>query len=73
MIEKEMTGVEGFPLKQVIRTTTTPQRGKPSTETMTMTVTSIREASVPDGTFEIPAGYTRVESPTEALQQMMPR
>jgi hypothetical protein len=73
LIEKETTGVKGFPLKQIVRTTTTSQKGKADTQTMTITVTSIKEANVPDETFEVPAGYKRIESPTEALNQMMPR
>jgi hypothetical protein len=71
MIEKETAGMQGFPLKQIVRTTTT-SKGKSDTQTTTMTVTSIREASVPDEQFEIPAGFNRIEGPTEALQQLMP-
>lgn len=72
MLEKETAGVKGFPLKQVVRTTTTA-KGKSKTQTTTMTISSIEETSVPEDRFVVPSGYERVEGPTEALQQVMPR
>lgn len=73
MIEKETAGMKGFPLKSVIKTTSTNAKGKSDTTTTTMTVTSIKESDVPDDRFELPAGYKKVPGPTEALQQMMPK
>lgn len=64
LIEAEMQKVQGFPLKTVTRTTTTGQKGKRSSTSMsTMEVTELeRSVSIPASTFEIPEGYTRTES-----------
>jgi len=72
MIEKETAAMKGFPLKSIIKSTTTNPKGKSDVSTMTMTVTSIKEAAVPDDRFAIPSGYERVDGPAEAMQQMMP-
>jgi hypothetical protein len=73
MIEKETTGIKGFPLKQTIQTTTTNPKGKSESTNTTMTISSIKEVDVPDSRFELPSGYERVDGPTEQLEQMMPR
>lgn len=62
LIDQQSKAMKGFPLKQVIRTTTTTGR-KPQTTVTTMTISDIKEASVPDSRFEIPAGYTKTEAP----------
>lgn len=62
--------IDGVPLKQVMVSTTTPEkRGKPNTSTTTMEVTLIREEAVAAGTFELPSGYTRTEMPTLPVGQ----
>ncbi|HEX6201863.1 MAG TPA: hypothetical protein VF100_02595 [Thermoanaerobaculia bacterium] len=63
LVAAEMKTVQGFPLKTVTVQTTTGQKGKrESSSKTTMEVTSLdRSASVPAGTFELPAGYTRTE------------
>ena len=62
LIAAEMDKVQGFPLKSVSVSTTTGQKGKRESSTRTETVvTELQEVSVPAGTFEIPAGYTRTE------------
>ncbi|HUO87200.1 MAG TPA: hypothetical protein VM617_07395 [Thermoanaerobaculia bacterium] len=67
LIEAEMSTVSGFPLKSVGVTTTTGQKGKQTTSTTRMEVTSLdRSASIPASTFELPAGYTRIDSPSAA-------
>ncbi len=66
LIRSEMDKVEGLPLKTVSESTTTGQKGKrQSSVTTTTEVTLLEEISVPDGTFEIPAGYTKQEMATE--------
>ena len=61
LIAAEMEKVEGFPLKTVSVSTTTGQKGKESTARTETVVTELSETSVPEGTFEIPAGYTETE------------
>src|SRR5262249_39082986 len=55
--ETEKQRVSGFPLKTVGTTTTTQKRGKPSVTHHTLEVTLLETKSIPDSTFEIPAGY----------------
>lgn len=69
-IEKETRSVKGFPLKQV-STVTNKQGSKSETTKTTMTVSAIKETSVPDATFAVPAGYKEVDSPLAALDAMM--
>jgi hypothetical protein len=60
LIEAEMEKVDGFPLRSVAVSTTTGQKGKrQSTSRMETVVTELEEASIPEGTFELPAGYER--------------
>lgn len=62
LIAAEMDRVAGFPLRTVSVSTTTGQKGKRESTVRTETaVTELRETSVPDGSFEIPAGFTRTE------------
>lgn len=72
MIAKEMEkAVGGFPLKTVTVQTTTDQRGRTTKSRSTTKVTTIREESIPAGTFELPEGYTETEMPdlSKALSQ----
>lgn len=62
LIDQQANAIRGFPLRQVIRTTTT-SGGRSETSTTTMTVTRIREQAIPASQFEIPAGYEEVEMP----------
>lgn len=64
LISSEMDRYSGFPLKTVTVSTTTPQKGnnKPQVTRQTLEVTELdAKASVPDSTFEIPAGYEQTE------------
>lgn len=62
MIEAEMAqGVRGLPLKMVAVTTSKDQKGRETTATTTMEVTSLREEAIPASTFALPKGYERVE------------
>lgn len=65
LIAAEMEKVQGFPLKTVSVSTSTGQKGKETTTRSETVVTELQETAVPEGTFEIPAGYTR----TEMMQQ----
>jgi len=59
LIQSSMDQVKGLPLKSVVVSTTTGQKGKRETTTRTETnVTLLEETSVPASTYEIPAGYT---------------
>ncbi|MGK2857530.1 MAG: DUF4412 domain-containing protein [Thermoanaerobaculia bacterium] len=69
-IEKEASGVKGFPLKQVVTSTQTQGKKSETTKT-TMTVTSVKEASIPDSTFAIPSGYKEVDNPLAGIESMM--
>lgn len=71
LVAKEMEQVQGFPLKTVARSTTTGQKGKrQSTTVTTMEVTELdRSVDVPAATFEIPEGYTRSESTLPAGEE----
>lgn len=57
LIRAEMGKVQGFPLKRRTVTTNTDEKGKVETSTVTMEVTDLQMAPVPDSTFEIPQGY----------------
>lgn len=56
--------VEGIPLKTVTVTTTTQSKGNRQTVTRTSTeVTELKTMTVPDSTFDIPAGYSEAQPP----------
>jgi hypothetical protein len=69
-VEKETRAVTGFPLKQVT-TMTQKQGSKSETTKTTVTVTAIRETSVPDSSFAIPSGFKQVDSPLAGLDAML--
>lgn len=68
LLASETGRYSGFPLKMTTVSTTTQKKGnKQQVTRQTMEVTQIdTKASVPDSTFEIPAGYeeTQLEMPT---------
>ena len=68
LISSEMERYSGFPLKMVTVSTSTQKKGnKQEVTRQTMEVTQLdAKASVPESTFEIPAGYkeTQLEMPT---------
>lgn len=66
LVAAEWGRVEGVPLKSI--TVSTSNDGKKTTVTRTeMEVTKFEDTSVPAGTFELPAGYEKVENPMAAL------
>lgn len=69
LIQSSMEQTKGLPLKSVIVSTTTGQKGKRETTTRTETeVTLLEKTSVPDSTFEIPAGYTEQQMQMEGQE-----
>jgi len=65
MIRAEMEAIKGFPLKTQTVQTDTDEKGKSDTTTTVMEVTKLElEFATPASTFEIPAGYEEVETPT---------
>jgi hypothetical protein len=62
LIAAGMEKVQGFPLKTITASTTTGKKGKPTSSRTTMEVTQLdTAATVPESSFEIPAGYKETE------------
>lgn len=63
LIKEQMKAVQGFPLRSVVETTTTGEKGKRSQTTKSETVVTelAADRSIPDGTFQIPPGYEKVD------------
>jgi len=70
LVQAEMDKLRGFPLKTVTVTTMTNKKGKQNTTRSTMEVTVLDQSrTIPDATFEIPAGYQETEMiPTQEGQ-----
>lgn len=60
LIEAEAKKYKGFPLKTVITTTST-SKGKPTTTTTRMEVTTIEKFATSPVSFDVPAGYSEAE------------
>jgi hypothetical protein len=60
LLRGEMEKVQGFPLKKVSVSITTPAKGKPETTLTSMEVTEIKQGAIPASAFEWPADYTEV-------------
>jgi predicted aspartyl protease len=73
MIAKQSAAMKGFPLKQVMTTTTTAANGKSQTNTTTLTIINIEKTKVADDQFEVPAGYKQVDSPLAGMQALQRR
>lgn len=56
----------GVPVLVVIHSTNIDKKGKAETGTTTMHCTNLVRGDVPASTFEIPAGYTKFQPPTQA-------
>ena len=61
MLGQKFGQIQGFPLKMVMETKMTNQKGKGQTSTTTMEVTVLREESVADSQFTWPDHYTETE------------
>lgn len=69
LMKASMEGVKGFPLRSKTKTVTkqwnkkrTKVRNEQTTHNNTE-VTKLEKTNVPEGTFEIPTGYTKTENP----------
>jgi hypothetical protein len=56
----------GVPVLVVMHTNNVDKKGKSVTGTTTMHTTNLVRGDIPASTFEIPAGYTKYEPPTQA-------
>jgi hypothetical protein len=56
----------GLMLKRVA-TIESERKGKTNTSTMTMIVSNVKRAPISPSVFEVPAGYTKTESPFDAM------
>jgi hypothetical protein len=63
LMDQQMNLVQGFPLRSVVESTMTGEKGKRSETTRSETVVNEVDdnASIPASAFEIPADYTEVE------------
>lgn len=53
----------GVPLKSVVKTVSTDEKGKQSVNLVTSEMVNFKNTDVPKSTFEIPASYTMIEMP----------
>lgn len=58
VLTQSMEQIDGMVLKLVQDTTTTDKKGRTSTSSTTMEVTTLREESIDGGIFTMPEGYT---------------
>jgi hypothetical protein len=70
LIAKQSAAMKGFPLKQIMTTTSTAANGKAQTTVMTLTVTNIAKATIGADQFEIPAGYKQEAGPLAGLEAL---
>ncbi len=61
LIAAEAGKYQGFPLKTVIVTTSTSAKGKPTTSTTRMEVTTVEKFTTSPVSFDVPAGYREEE------------
>ncbi len=66
LIQTQMGSLTGFPLKQI-----TTFRANDMESTTTTTVTGIQKKDVEAALFETPSGFTKVDSPFDALLKTM--
>jgi len=69
VMESQAGAIKGFPLKQVMTSTTTSSRGGSRTWTTTTTITDVKEEPIPTAQFDVPAGYTRTDMPRAVREQ----
>jgi hypothetical protein len=82
IIQIETTKIKGFPLRETLQTITTDTRNAASaalareggysrtrTQTLEMTITSIRQVEAPPNKFLVPASYHKAESGDDKLAQ----
>lgn len=69
MMEVQFETMQGVPLKSVVKTRSTDQKGRVTNSVATTTVTSLREEAVPASRFEIPADYRQENIMPDAIGQ----
>ena len=62
----------GVPVLVVMHTNNVDKKGKTTAGTSTMHTTNLVRGDIPASTFEIPAGYTQYQPPTQASAQSAP-
>jgi hypothetical protein len=72
LIDKHVDAMRGFPLKSVTNMTTTAGR-RTNTSKTTMTVTDVRETSIPASEFVVPSDYREIDSPMAGLENLQRR
>ncbi len=61
LMEAETKVPRGFPMKTVMKSTDTDDKGKASTTSSTMEVTELAKANIDASVFEVPSGYETVD------------
>jgi len=56
-------GSAGVPLKSVVKSVRTDEKGKQESSVITTEMVNFRNGDVPSSTFAIPAGYTQIQMP----------
>ncbi len=56
-------GSAGVPLKSVVKSVRTDEKGKQETSIVTTEMVNFKNGDIPSSTFAIPAGYTQVQMP----------
>lgn len=69
MINAQTSSISGFPLKSVVESTMTGEKGKSRTTISTTEVTTLREESTGDVSFSVPSGYRETEMIPNMPQQ----
>ncbi len=71
VLRSAMIPLDGFPLKTISTTTTTDKKGKEKVDQTEITVTLLREETVPASIFELPSGYREISlmDPAGAMAQ----
>ncbi|MEP7344605.1 MAG: DUF4412 domain-containing protein [Gemmatimonadaceae bacterium] len=65
LMEAEKKVPRGFPMKTVMQSTDTDDKGKATTTSTTMEVTELTKANIDPSVFEVPSGYETVDMGAE--------
>ncbi|HEY3053173.1 MAG TPA: DUF4412 domain-containing protein [Thermoanaerobaculia bacterium] len=63
LLDSQSRLIKGFPLREVMTSTTTSSRGGSRTWTTTTTISNVKKNALPASEFDVPAGYTKTEMP----------
>src|SRR5438093_3283265 len=72
LVEAQSAAIKGFPLKQVMTSTTTSSRGGAKTWTTKTTVTGVQKSEVATSEFDVPAGYSKTDGPLANRMRSQP-